>query len=824
MKARRWWLLVIGGIALALLAGRALSGAYADYRWYEAMSALPVWRARFMTVTILRLVSGAVATAFIFANLWAVRRTVVSLRLPRRLANIEIAEEVPPRYLLALALGIAILFGALVTLPAETWTGFTLASIGLPFNEADPHFQKDLGFYVYWLPVERELYYWSVIAALLVTVLVVFLYALTPSLHWERGRLHISNYVRRHLVVLCAVLMVTLAWSHRLDAFEVLLSGQGDTGVLTPSDVDARIPIHLALSVVTLVGAALVVVFGWTGQVKIAFIGIATILVLGLVLERAIPPLVGRDADDVERARAYLTTRSMYTRRAYGLNLVREADPAMLLRSRAEAARSVAVWEAPALARWMSRSRESEGVTHAIGMSAAPASVLATVINAPGPQSDSVTGGRWTLTHVLASTADVRGDPLRLRSGATSRESNAIPMPVVYDGATGYTVVSDTLGRLAAPSLGTAMSRLAHAWSLQNFRLLLSAPPGPAPRIVRRRGVRDRVRALAPFFVQGRSVSPVARDGQLLWALDLYSASANYPVSQHVALGGEEFSYVRHAATALVDAYSGRVTLVADAILDPIAQSWVQRFPTLFVSWSDVPEPIAAAAPPALDAGQLHALILARHGRRGEIPPRGQLPTDEGADSGLAAPASPSLAIPASDDGAAWTVPVLDEGGSVRGVVIAAGGRARGSYWLELRGARPAWTDVVDRLRQASDSFPDRPRESVVRGGRVRAIPLADRVIFAQSAYAWPAEGPPALVRVTASDGDSVFVGRTLGDAFGVSAAPVIDPAEPLTEEGLRDRAIKLYEAMRDAMRRGDWAAFGEAYEALGALLARPTR
>jgi uncharacterized protein len=281
---------------------------------------------------------------------------------------------------------------------------------------------------------------------------------------------------------------------------------------------------------------------------------------------------------------------------------------------------------------------------------------------------------------------------------------------------------------------------------------------------------------------------------------------------------------VRHAATALVDAYSGRVTLVADAILDPIAQSWVQRFPALFVSWSEVPEPIAAAAPPALDAGQLHALILARHGRRGQLPPRGQLPADEGADSGLAAPASPSLAIPASDDGSAWTVPVLDEAGAVRGVVIAAGGRARGTYWLEMRGMRLPWTDVVDRLRQANDSFPDRPRESALRGGRVRAIPLADRVIFAQSAYAWPAEGPPALVRVTATDGDSVFVGRTLGDAFGVTAAPVIDPSEPLTEEGLRDRAIKLYETMREAMRRGDWAAFGEAYEALGALLARPTR
>ena len=827
MKTRRWWLLAIGGIALALLAGRALSAAYADYRWYEAMNALPLWRARFATVSALRLASGAVATAFIFANLWAVRRTVVSLRLPRRLGNIEIAEEVPSAYLLAVAAAIALLFGALVTLPAETWTGFMLSRIGIPFNEADPHFQSDLGFYVYWLPVERELYYWSVIAALLVTVLVIFLYALTPSLRWERGRLHISNYVRRHLVLLCAVLMVTLAWSHRLDAFEVLLSGTGEGGALTPSDLDARIPINLGLSVLTLVAAMLVVIFGWTGQVKIAFIGIMTILVLSLVLDRAIPPLIGRnDPASVERARAYVLTRSMYTRRAYGLEQVRNVTPAMLIPSRAAATHSVAIWEQPALARWMSRSRESEGTTHATTMTEASSGVLATIINAPGaPASDSLTSGRWTLALVLASAADARGDPVRLRSNpASARESHGIATPLVFDGATSYLVVPDTSGTLAAPALTTTMSRLAHAWSLQNFRLLVSAPPRPTPRIVRRRGVRERVRALAPFFVQGRSVTPIAQEGRLLWSLDLYAASANYPVSQHVALGGEEFSYVRHAATALVDAYSGSVTLVADSALDPIAQSWVRRFPTLFSDWSRIPPNIAAAAPPALDAGQLQSFILARHGRRGETPPRGSLPLDEGADSGLVAPASASIVVPVSDDAAAWTAPVLDESGAVRGIMIAAGGRARGSYWLERHGPTLRWRDVLDRMRHTRDSLPGRPREPSPRAGRIRAVPLSDRIAFVQSVYAWPPEGPPALVRVSMLDQDSVYAGRTLADALGVASG--VDPSttEPLSDESLRARAGRLYDTMREALRRGDWTAFGEAYEALGALLARPPR
>jgi hypothetical protein len=406
----------------------------------------------------------------------------------------------------------------------------------------------------------------------------------------------------------------------------------------------------------------------------------------------------------------------------------------------------------------------------------------------------------------------------------SARESNAIPTPIVYDGATSYVVVPDTTGTLAAPALNTTLSRLAHAWSLQNFRLLVSSPPRPTPRIVRRRGVRERVRALAPFFVQGRFVTPIAREGRLLWALDLYAASANYPVSQHVALGGEEFSYVRHAATALVDANTGEVMLVADSALDPIAQSWVRRFPTLFSDWSHIPASIAAAIPPALDAAQLQAGILARHGRRGEVAPRGSLPAEEGADSGLVGPASASIVLPISDEAAAWTIPVLDDAGGVRGVVIATGGRTRGTYWLERNGPALPWNDVLDRLRHTRDSLPGRPREPSVRAGRVRVVPLGNRLAFVQSAYAWPPEGPPALLRVGVLDQDSVFAGRTLADALGVTA--VVDPnaAEPISDESLRTRASRLYEVMRDALRRGDWPAFGEAYDALGALLARPPR
>lgn len=100
MTPRRWTLLALAGAAFLLLAGRAVASVYVDYQWYAAMDALPLWRARFMTTVATRVTAGVLASVFVFANLYGVRHSVVSLVLPRRVGNIEIGEEVPGRYLL----------------------------------------------------------------------------------------------------------------------------------------------------------------------------------------------------------------------------------------------------------------------------------------------------------------------------------------------------------------------------------------------------------------------------------------------------------------------------------------------------------------------------------------------------------------------------------------------------------------------------------------------------------------------------------------------------------------------------------------------------
>ena len=149
---------------------------------------------------------------------------------------LEIGEEVPGRYLMAVVVALSVIVGALLAAPQDDWVSLAQVRWGERFRESDPHFEADLAMWVYWLPFEQAFQVWALIALLVATTLVVFLYALTPSLRWERGTLHVSGYVRRHLSLLGALLIFLLAWSYRLDGLGLLLNGTGPGGAFTSGD------------------------------------------------------------------------------------------------------------------------------------------------------------------------------------------------------------------------------------------------------------------------------------------------------------------------------------------------------------------------------------------------------------------------------------------------------------------------------------------------------------------------------------------------------------------------------------------------------------
>lgn len=794
--------------AALLIAGRVVTGIYVDYGWYEALGARDVWRAQIMNSLWLRTASATIATVFVFANLYAVRYSVVSLVLPRRLANLEIGEEVPGRHLVLAAAVLSALCGVALALPKDTWTSYVLARDGLPFGEGDPYFQHDLGFFVYWLPFERTLYLWSVIVVAVAVTVVVGLYALTPSLRLARGKLYVSTYVRRHLTVLGGVLLLLLAWSFRIDMYSVLSEGSGAGGAFTFVDHRVAIPGDLVLAVVTL-GAALVVVWsGWTGQIRLAFFAVTAVLGLALLVKQLAPALARRvtgETDPVARERPYTATRALYARHAYGVDHV-VTDTSIGYPSLSELAQGVAIWDGPAILRALERSRPGRAYAATIGWRATEDGVTAVVaeraatVTTDGPV-------HWNIVRVVATAADERGDVLRLGDGG---EPTAGPA-VINDTTAPPITVPDPDRRIAGTALRGRLSRLAHAWALQESGLLWGDLPGPRPVLVVRRGVRDRVRALAPFFAQGAVVAPLLVADSLYWAVDLYSASRYYPLSDPITLAGQELTYLRHAAVALVDAATGRVRLVSDTVLDPVAATWRRRFPRLFTEWSTVSADLRNQVQPGTDGLEAQAIAFARYADGGRAPAVRRVPPDYGADTAVAG-SRPVFAI-GRPRTVATGVPVLDEADHVAGVLVATGGPRARTRWYPARGAGPRWGAVLAQLRPPDSRT---PRDAAFVRGPVRTIPAAGALAFVQPAYAWPLEGAPRLAQTSLIIGDSVRTGPTLQELVGRRAS-----AGPMAPADLRATVGRLYDAMRRAAQQGDWAAFGRAFDSIGTILGR---
>lgn len=821
MTKRRWLVVALGAAAVLLIAGRTVAGVYADYLWYESLGALALWRMRMGAVVLLRGGSMLLGALFAFANLFVVRRSVVSLVFPRRVGNLEIGEEVPGRYLLFTAAVLAVLLGVGLAMSSDNWTSLALASYGQPFNETEPYFGNDLGFYTYWLPLENIIWMWAFFLVIVVSIGVVLLYALTPSLKWQRGGFYASVYVRRHFTVLVGLLLLMLAWSFRLDMYALLVQGSAPDNAFGWVDHHVGVPADLILAVATL-GAALIVLWtGLAGRIRLAGIAVLTTIVLSLLGREIVPTAVahtGTDAHRAAREQSYVATRAAYTRRAFGVDQMPRADSAIQFANVAAALPNVSAWDVPALARAVEASRTGASDEHAtpIQWRAFPGGLLADVINAPPVGASS--RAPWTAAQIIASDADERGAPLRAdASDPGAIDDDPVEAPLVYPGATTMFVVADSLRRTAATSLESGLSRFAVAWSSQNFKLISDELPQPHPAVVVRRDIRDRLGLYMPFFAQGRRVDPILLGDSLYWAVDLYSASDMYPLSRHSFVAGDDESYLRHAATAVLQASTGEIVVIPDSALDPIAQTWVHRLPSLFATWTTLPPRVRTLLPPAVDGLYAQAKAFGQYGARGETTAARRIPDSDGADSVLSGELLPFGLAAARDSGAtAMTLPLVDETDRLRGLMVATGGISRGTFWYPLPTPGPRWTSILERLR-GIDTAGTAAREGPLAHGRVRALPMRSGIAFVQPSYRWRPQTVPTLNRLAVLAGDTL---RALAPPFAPttrSPAAAIggEQSAPVNERS----AAALYGAMRDALRRGDWIAFGRAFDALGRLL-----
>lgn len=165
-----------------------------------------------------------------------------------------------------------------------------------------------------------------------------------------------------------------------------------------------------------------------------------------------------------------------------------------------------------------------------------------------------------------------------------------------FDYPSGDENVYNTYDGAGGIQIGTGWQRWLYAWYLRDWRMVLTENFQPETKLLFRRNLDRRVRAIAPFlrydgdpYLVTADADPEGRsdNNYLYWILDAYTTSARFPYADP---GDRPFNYIRNSVKVVIDAYNGSVNFyVADA-RDPIVQTYRRIFPNLF-------QPLAAMPP-----------------------------------------------------------------------------------------------------------------------------------------------------------------------------------------------------------------------------------
>jgi uncharacterized membrane protein (UPF0182 family) len=638
-------------IALVILVGIGailfnVGDLYTNILWFDQLGFLSVLTSQIFAQSAL-FAAGAVAFAFITGvSLWlAYRFRPVYIRFPDESSPFEqyrkLLEQLRRVVMIGVPLGLGVLAGLAV---APSW-GIVLSYLNrTPFGETDPQFGLDISFYIFDLPFLVGLVGFLSGAFLISLLLTAGVHIIYGSIKFNGRETFVSKAARIQIGLLAFLYLLVQGASLWLDQYVTMTSSSGLFTGATYSDVYAAIPGLQILALISIVVALLFLVAAFVGKWRLPVIATGLMVVSSLILGGLFPWAV-QTFQVVPNERTlespYIDRNLLATRAAYGIddvlkveyNAKTDATPGAL-REDAETTASIRIID-PALVsssfRQLEQFRQYYNFPNIldVGRYNVDGVVQDTVLavrelNQAGlGDSQSWYNNTIVYTHgygVVAAYGNQRtvdGQPVFMQSGIPTTGKLGTYEPRVYFGenSPAYSIVGaaagaepleldypagegendqtyNTFSGDGGPKISGIIPRLAYALKFQSEQILLSDAITSESQILYDRDPRQRVAAVAPFLELDSDVYPAVVDGKLLWIVDGYTTSNNYPYSRSeelaqivsdsnspgVLLRGQ-VNYIRNSVKATVDAYDGKVTLYQWDEKDPILKTWMKVFP-----------------------------------------------------------------------------------------------------------------------------------------------------------------------------------------------------------------------------------------------------
>ena len=632
-------------LAVIIIAFFAFASVYADVLWYQQVGFVGILMTEWIAGGAF-FIGGFVAMA---VPVWisisaAYRLRPVYVRLNAQVDRYRQVVE-PLRRVLTWALPAVLgLMAGLTTV--SNWQTALLWYNSTPSGTTDPQFGLDVSFYMFELPFyQAAVAFFSavVLLCLLVGLVTNYLYG---SIALARRELRVAKAARVQIAITASLYLALQAVSIWLDQYATVFNASGLLTGASYTAVNATIPALQIISAIAALVALLFLVTAFTGRWRIPFVGTALLIVSSLILGLAYPWIMQRfivDPSERSLEAPYIARNIDLTRQAYGVsdleaipyNAVTDVAPGAL-RADAETTASIRIIDPDLVSASFAQLEQFKQYyaftpnldvdRYDIDGTTQDSVVAVRELNQAGiGDSQSWYNNTVVYTHgyglvaAFGTQRTVEGQPVFLEAGIPSTGDLGEFEPRVYFGENSpiYSIVGGPEGTSpieldypssstaegqayttfagdGGPKLDNAFTRLIYALKFQSEQIILSDAVNNDSQILYDRNPLTRVAKVAPYLTLDRDPYPSVVDGRIVWIVDGYTTSNNYPYSrteslsavtsdQQAATGAfalDNINYIRNSVKATVDAYDGSVTLYAWDEKDTVLQTWQKVYPT----------------------------------------------------------------------------------------------------------------------------------------------------------------------------------------------------------------------------------------------------
>jgi uncharacterized membrane protein (UPF0182 family) len=638
-RRRKLGLAVVIAFALLVLFFPTLVRLLAEWPWFAAIGYERVFGTRLVASALLGVVTGVFAFVVLYANLRFAQRGVVPkpvvLQMNAQTPAVDVTGLVR-RLALPAALGLALLFGLATS---TGWLPLLQFLHRTPFGATDPVFGRDLGYYVFTVPVLTGALAILTTLGVLALIGCTALYVLRGDVILYRKSVTIEPSARVHLALLLAALFVLTA----LRVYFVRLPGvlYATTGPLVGAsyaDLHGTV-IGLKLAGLAALAGAVLVILGARSQrlARNALWAIAIYVGVSFVGVIAYPALLQRlvvAPNELAKETPQLRAHIAATRRAWDIDDVVTRDlsgEARLterdIRNNRPTIDNVRLWDRDPLLQTFGQLQEIrtyydfvsvDDDRYIIDGQYRQVLLSPRELNSGSLPTRTFINERLTFTHGMGLTlgpvneVTEEGLPVLFIKDLPPASSVSLEVrrPEIYFGELTDSWVFANTGQqeFDYPSgdenifgsykgsggvrVGGLLRRLVFAAYFRSLKVLLSSDIRSDSRALYIRNIRERARMALPFLrFDGDPYLVVDDAGRLRWILDAYTATTRYPYSQGLRNG---INYMRNSVKVVIDAFEGSVTAYLADPDDPLIRTYAKVFPGILEPLDSMPADLRA--------------------------------------------------------------------------------------------------------------------------------------------------------------------------------------------------------------------------------------